>query len=187
MIVFWIAVGVISTAVAGLILGRAAQAAAAPQGSDSTLPLYRRQLAEIDELADRGLIAADERRSAHAEAARRLLSAAETTESGWTPGPERRRGVVLLAGLAPLAALALYFVVGSPGYGDQPQAQRLAQWRAMPPRVCASSTQYSMNCEGCSTASHSTPLMPATGPSSTWVSMCCRPCPNSWKNVTQFE
>ena len=49
MIVFWIAVGVISTAVAGLILGRAAQAAAAPQGSDSTLPLYRRQLAEIDE------------------------------------------------------------------------------------------------------------------------------------------
>ncbi|WP_300579307.1 c-type cytochrome biogenesis protein CcmI [Phenylobacterium sp.] len=133
MIVFWIAVGVISAAVAGLILGRAAQAAAAPQGSDSTLPLYRRQLAEIDELADRGLIAADERRSAHAEAARRLLSAAKTPESGWTPGPERRRGLVLLAGVAPVAALALYLVVGSPGYDDQPQAQRLAQWRAMPP------------------------------------------------------
>lgn len=133
MIVFWIAVGVISTAVAGLILGRAAQAAAAPQGSDSTLPLYRRQLAEIDELADRGLIAPDERRSAHAEAARRLLSAAETAESGWTPGPGRRRGLVLLAGLAPVAALVLYLVVGSPGYGDRPQAQRLAQWRAMPP------------------------------------------------------
>lgn len=133
MIVFWIAVGVISAAVAGLILRRAAQAAAAPPGSDSTLPLYRRQLAEIDELADRGLIAADERRSAHAEAARRLLSAAETTESGWVPGTDRRRGLVLLAGAAPVAALILYLVVGSPGYGDRPQAERLAQWRAMPP------------------------------------------------------
>ncbi|MDO8410803.1 MAG: c-type cytochrome biogenesis protein CcmI [Phenylobacterium sp.] len=133
MIVFWIAVGVISAAVAGLILRRAARAAATPQGADSTLPLYRRQLAEIDELADRGLIAADERRSAHAEAARRLLSAAETTETGWVPGADRRRGLVLLAGLAPVAALALYLVVGSPGYGDRPQAQRLAQWRAMPP------------------------------------------------------
>ena len=78
MIVFWIAVGVISAAVAGLILRRAARAAAAPQGADSTLPLYRRQLAEIDELADRGLIAADERRSAHAEAACRSRSTCST-------------------------------------------------------------------------------------------------------------
>ncbi len=40
-----------------------------------------------------------------------------------------------------------------------------------------------MNWLGSSTASHSTLRMPAASPSSTVVSMCCRPCPNSWKSV----
>ena len=41
-----------------------------------------------------------------------------------------------------------------------------------------------MNCEGSSTASHSTLLMPAASPCGTSVSMCCSPCPNSWKSVS---
>lgn len=133
MIVFWIAVGVMSAAVAGFILRRAARAAAAGGDADSTLPLYQRQLSEIEDLADRGLIAADERRSAHAEAARRLLSAAESAGPAWTVSSTARPLLLALAVVGPVAALGLYLGFGSPGYGDQPYAQRLEQWRAAPP------------------------------------------------------
>jgi hypothetical protein len=40
-----------------------------------------------------------------------------------------------------------------------------------------------MNWLGSSTASPSTPAMPDTASSSTWVSMWCRPWPNSWNSV----
>ena len=40
-----------------------------------------------------------------------------------------------------------------------------------------------MNCEGSSTASQSTWLIPATGPVFSVVNMCCSACPNSWKRV----
>lgn len=133
MIVFWIAVGVMSAAVAALILRRAARAAAGEGDADSTLPLYQRQLAEIEDLADRGLIAADERRSAHAEAARRLLSAADAAGPAWNVSTTSRKVILALAIAGPVAALGLYLGFGSPGYGDQPYAQRLAQWRAAPP------------------------------------------------------
>lgn len=133
MIVFWIAVGLMSAAVAGLILRRAARAVAGGGDADSTLPLYQRQLAEIEDLADRGLIAADERRSAHAEAARRLLSAADAAGPVWTANATSRPRLVALAVVGPVAALGLYLVAGSPGYGDQPYAQRLDQWRTTSP------------------------------------------------------
>lgn len=133
MIVFWIAVGVMSAAVAGFILRRAARAAAGGGDADSTLPLYQRQLSEIEDLADRGLIATDERRSAHAEAARRLLSAADSAGPAWTISATSRPILVGLAVVGPVAALGLYLGFGSPGYGDQPYAQRLDQWRAAPP------------------------------------------------------
>jgi cytochrome c-type biogenesis protein CcmH len=133
MIVFWIAVGVMSAAVAGFILRRAARAAAGSVDADATLPLYQRQLSEIEDLADRGLIAAEERRSAHAEAARRLLSAADAAGPAWTASTPARPLLVAMAVIAPVAALGLYLGIGSPGYGDQPYAQRLDQWRASPP------------------------------------------------------
>jgi len=44
--------------------------------------------------------------------------------------------------------------------------------------------KFSMNWLGSSTASHGTPLMPATLGKSTRVSMWCRPCPNSWNSVS---
>ena len=46
-----------------------------------------------------------------------------------------------------------------------------------------SQQKFSMNWLGSSTASHSTPLMPATPRSSTRVSRWCRPWPNSWNSV----
>lgn len=133
MIVFWVAAGVLSAATAGLILIRAARAASPGDMADPTPVLYRRQLAEIDDLAERGLMGEAERKSAHAEAARRLLAAADAPHEDWRPDPEARRGVLAAAILAPAAALVVYLGIGSPGMADMPYAQRLKHWMAANP------------------------------------------------------
>lgn len=129
MIAFWVLAGVMAAAAAGLILFRAARAAAAPAIVDPTAAFHRRQLAEIDDLADRGLIGEGDRKSAYAEAARRLLSAAERPGEAWTSGPAARPALLAAIVLAPVAALALYMTLGAPGLPDQPFAGRLAEWR----------------------------------------------------------
>jgi cytochrome c-type biogenesis protein CcmH len=133
MILFWVAAGVLSAAAAFLILRRAASAAADGAPADPTPVLYRRQLAEIDELAERGLIGETERKSAHAEAARRLLAAAEAPHETWKADAAGRRGVLAAAVLAPLLGLGVYLVVGSPGMPDQPFARRMQAWMASNP------------------------------------------------------
>ncbi|MFD3265393.1 c-type cytochrome biogenesis protein CcmI [Phenylobacterium ferrooxidans] len=133
MIAFWIAAGLISAAAAGLVLHAAAQAARNAGSQDPTLDLYRRQLGEIDDLADRGLIAEGERKGAHAEAARRLLHAADATARPWTADTGLRKPVLAVAAVTPLIALGLYFWVGSPGFADQTFKSRLAAWRATDP------------------------------------------------------
>jgi len=129
MILFWVAAGVLSAAAAGLILFSAAAGASRAGAADPTLALYRRQLSEIDDLAQRGLIAEPERKGAHAEAARRLLTAADQAAEVWSADLAQRRPVLAVAALAPVLALALYFVVGAPGFPDQPFKARIAAWR----------------------------------------------------------
>lgn len=135
MIAFWVVAGVISAAAAGLILQNAARAAHRAGSADPTSAVYRRQLREIDDLANRGLIAEDDRKSAHAEAARRLLSATEDVGKPWTAPVGHRRPVLIAALLAPLVALGLYVAVGAPGLPDQPFKARLAGWRALDPSM----------------------------------------------------
>jgi len=132
MIVFWVAAGALSAAAAILILLRAAQAAARGEGVDASALFYRRQLAEIGDLADRGLIGAQERKSAEAEAGRRMLAAADEPAEAWSSG-QSRVAILAAAFAAPALALALYLVVGAPGTPDQPFAARLAKWRASNP------------------------------------------------------
>lgn len=129
MLVFWAVAGVLTAAVAGLILMRAAGAAAQAAAADPAPILYRRQLAEIEDLADRGLMGEAERRSAEAEAARRLLAATDAPQPPWNADVRARRWVLAAGVAAPALALGLYLSLGSPGFGDQPYAQRLAQWR----------------------------------------------------------
>ncbi|WP_309605836.1 c-type cytochrome biogenesis protein CcmI [Phenylobacterium sp.] len=136
MIAFWAAAAVLSAASAILILLRAARAATRVEPADPTTVLYRRQLAEIGELADRGLIGAAERKSAEAEAGRRLLDAADEPVRIWSASP-LRAPVLITAAAAPALALGLYFVVGSPGRVDQPFAARLAGWTRADPRTLA--------------------------------------------------
>lgn len=132
MIAFWATAGVLSAFAAILILLRAAQAAARAELADTTSVFYRRQLAEIGDLADRGLIGADERKSAEAEAGRRMLAAADAPAEAWSTAPSRTP-VLVAAIAAPALALALYLTLGSPGAADQPFSGRLAKWLASNP------------------------------------------------------
>src|SRR3954469_15514659 len=119
MITFSIAAVLLSALAAVLILQRAS-GAARQTDADPTLAVYRRQLSEIDDLADRGLLAETELKAARAEAARRLLSAAKTAEApGVEAGParvSRTMRLTILAGAvaAPVLAGALYLVLGKP-------------------------------------------------------------------------
>lgn len=130
MIAFWIAAAAVSALAAALVLRGAARPA---QTGDATLTLHKRQLAEIDELAERGLLAEGEVRSARTEAARRLLTAAD--EAADTQGTGGRRTALIVAGIAPLLAVAVYAVVGAPDQPDQPYAKRIAEWRSSDPRM----------------------------------------------------
>ena len=131
MIMFWIGAALLAAGAAAAVLHRAAQAGGADAGADPTLGVYRRALAEIDDLADRGLIAPQEGRASRAEAGRRLLTAADRQD---LPVARSVRPWVLIAsaGAAPLLALAIYLVVGTPGAADQPFSQRLSVWLAKP-------------------------------------------------------
>ena len=134
MIEFWIAAALLSALGAALVLYRAARLARRPT-ADPTVDVYRRQLSEIDELADRGLLADAERKLARAEAARRLLSAADAAQTQpVAPSVSKavRLWVILAAVAAPLAAVGVYMLLGSPGAPDQPFAARLKTWRSAP-------------------------------------------------------
>lgn len=139
MIAFWIAAAVLSAAAAALMLRMGVRAAVGP-AEDPAVALLRRQISEIDELAERGLLADSERNAARAEAGRRLLSAADHQD---VQGEGGRRVALVVAALTPVVALAIYLAVGHSGWADQPYARRLAEWRAGdpaqldPPRMAA--------------------------------------------------
>ncbi len=137
MIVFWIIAALLSAAAAAAILAGAAAGAradSAPAVADTGLALHRRQLAEVDDLAERGLLAGPEHDALRAEAARRLLAAAEDAEPASTADPRDRIIVLIVAVVTVVLALGVYLAVGSPGDRDQPFAKRVAGWRAADPR-----------------------------------------------------
>ena len=134
MIAFWAMAGVLSALAALLVLFRSARAAALAEPVDATPVLYRRQLAEIGDLAERGMLGEAEKKSAEAEAARRLLAAADRPAEVWTAGGPGRGPVLTAVIAAPALALGLYLALGSPGMADQPFAGRLAHWKATDPR-----------------------------------------------------
>lgn len=132
MIWLWIAAALVSAGLAALMVQRAARAARATGAENPALAVYRRHMAELDELADRGLLAEGERRSVRAETGRRLLAAAARAEP---PLKAARPGLILAAAAAvPIVALIAYVAIGASGFADQPFAGRLAEWRASDPQ-----------------------------------------------------
>ena len=136
MIMFWIGAALLASSAGAVVVRRAALARRPGAAADPTLGVYRRALAEIDDLANRGLIAPDEGRASRAEAGRRLLAAADRVAApidlsapAWV--------LIAAASAAPLAALGLYLALGTPGAPDLPFVGRLAAWRANPQSAAA--------------------------------------------------
>lgn len=129
MWLFWVVAGSFAAAAACLILMRAAAAAPGEAAADPAQALYRRQLSEIDELAERGLMGEAERAAARAEAGRRLLAAAAAPSQPWSSDPKAQPFVLLAVASAPALAMLLYLRLGTPGMTDQPFKARLAQWQ----------------------------------------------------------
>jgi cytochrome c-type biogenesis protein CcmH len=139
---FWIAAGVLAGAAALLVMLTARRAATAGS-EDAALRLHRRQLAEIDDLSERGLLNDQDKAAVRAEAARRLIVADAARVAPEQMGDRRSRFAAATAVLAAaFIALGLYFVFGAPGAPDQPYKARVAQWRTEPssldaPRLAA--------------------------------------------------
>lgn len=133
MLLFWIAAALLSAAAAALVLWRARSA---PAGADEAAEaaVYRRHLAEQDDLKARGLLDEESWKAARAEAGRRLLAAAGTRSAAPAGDPRKLRLAVLGFALAAVATgMGIYATVGSPGAPDRPFARRLAEWRAADP------------------------------------------------------
>jgi cytochrome c-type biogenesis protein CcmH len=104
--------------------------AKAPRGltrSATDIGFYKSQLAEIDRDAAQGLVAPDDAQIAKAEAARRLLAAADAPDE---PTTAATGGAVRFASIAalvfvPCLALGLYSLIGHPALPDLPLSARL--------------------------------------------------------------
>ena len=131
MWLFWAAAAMLAAAVAALIgLAGVRAARTALDGEDAAVAVHRRQLEELDDLAQRGLLDPAELDAVRAEAGRRLLTAADAKAEVETP---RRSGRIITAAgvvIASVLALGLYLLLGSPGVPDQPYKRRVAEWRS---------------------------------------------------------
>lgn len=137
MIGLWIAAALVCALAVGLIILRASQTEVpSPEADDGEGA--RRALAEIEALAERGLLNPADKSSARGEVGRRLLRERRATQPGRTRHDEAdarpNRTILLLTGaLIPLAVLVVYLAVGRPGLADQTFASRLEAWRKTDP------------------------------------------------------
>lgn len=158
MIGFWITAALLSAAASFVVVSRAARLDAQSEGAeDPSLDVYRRQLREMDDLAERGLLTGEDHRSAKTEAARRLLGAADQAHNAVSATPSARRMVFIVAAMLPLLAVAAYGLIGAPGLPDQSFASRLGTWRKADPATLAPSN-WSLFC---SRSSSSDPMIPS--------------------------
>ena len=120
----WIAIGLLTAIVFGLLLRPLWRPAAPTVGLRPELAIYRDQLAELESDRARGLIDEDAAATARLEIERRLLSvpaAAPETNQSTT---QRRRLASVLAILMVAIALGLYLELGRPDLPDAPLLAR---------------------------------------------------------------
>ena len=93
------------------------------------LAVYRDQLAEVERDVARGVLAPEHAEAARAEIARRIL-ALKPAEAGADPNPAgpmgSRAALTVAILLLPVAAMMLYWRLGSPSLPDRPFAARTA-------------------------------------------------------------
>jgi len=94
------------------------------------IAFYRAQIAEIDKDIDRDLVAPGEAEGAKAEAARRLLAAAQAQSPANAPASARKSALTLrIAAVVallfiPAVTLGLYLKIGHPDWPDEPLEAR---------------------------------------------------------------
>jgi cytochrome c-type biogenesis protein CcmH len=134
MALFWIAAAILAGGAALLVMVFARKAAAGAGAENPAMVVHRRQLAEIDDLSDRGVLNPEDKAAVRAEAGRRLLTAAALAQTAEGAGSKiSRRIAVAFAVAAGGLALGLYFVFGAPGAVDQSYKSRVASWRKSDP------------------------------------------------------
>ncbi|TDI63510.1 MAG: c-type cytochrome biogenesis protein CcmI [Alphaproteobacteria bacterium] len=139
--VLWFLIMVISVVCVGIIM-RAVwqQTDDEPAASQYDVEIYRDQLDELGRDIERGVISADEAKTARAEISRKLLAAQERTaddaQEHHAVDPRLRASVAIAVAIfVPAIALGLYISQGSPGLPGQSFALRqttmtAAQWQA---------------------------------------------------------
>lgn len=129
MLTFWIPAAVTAALAGLLVMAAARRAATAPAASHDVVAAG--ELAALDQLRERGLIAPDAYAEARAEAVRRLLAAGRAMGTPASrPGDARWVAAGLTA--AVLAAGGLYLGLGRPGLPDQPFERRVDDWAERP-------------------------------------------------------
>src|SRR5687768_7997857 len=117
----WMAFAVLTAAVLAALLHPLLRPSARPAAAnDADLAVYRDQLSELEAEQGRGLIPGAEADAARTEIARRVLASADRVAAEKTSPSSQHDARVRAVGLGlattlPLAALALYLLVGSPG------------------------------------------------------------------------
>ena len=122
MIWFWIIAGLlVLTALIGLLRPLVKGTRESVEQNETVVAVFRRELANIGEELAQGRLSAGEADEARAEVTRRMLAAAEEegrdvslasrrpTEASWRVG-----AAVIIAGLLPTSAIAIYSTVGAP-------------------------------------------------------------------------
>ncbi len=102
------------------------------------LEVYRAQLRELDRERDSGLISETEAKAARIEIQRRILAADQAVSAGQA-GTTRKSELIpaaIIGAAVPLAAVALYLLIGSPGTPSIPFAGR-----PTPPAPAAATAQ----------------------------------------------
>lgn len=123
--VLWLALSLLLALTLGVLLRPLFVPPRAVAGGDDR-EVFAAQLDELEADKRRGLIGEAEAEAARAEIARRLLRARGPREAAASPR-RRRYGVALaLAVFVPLFSVGTYLMLGTPRYGDQPLAARLA-------------------------------------------------------------
>ncbi len=123
---------VIALLVGGVLLRAMAQAgqAAAADGTDRAMRVYRDQLSEVERDLARGTISEAEAERLRLEISRRILDLDKDREGrrvgGPSPKPMRYTALAVIV-VAVLGSGALYMSYGAPGYRDMPLLERHAE------------------------------------------------------------
>ena len=125
---FWIINIAISLIVAGFLVSSLRRINSASNTNDVELQFYKSQLAEINRDLERDIILHDEAKRLRAEVSRRILKL-DTRQRAYTPSKPNSwviplSMVIILTVIG--GSIELYTYLGSPGYGDLAQADRIA-------------------------------------------------------------